>query len=199
MKINFKIKVVSILTSLISFISAISAQAALNYDQYIENQSYVEISGGITSPGIPNFQSVTDQIVRGGRPGNGDLANLQNRIGVRTVINLENKQPIIDQERQTATQLGINFYSSPMSAAARPTDRQVDEILSVLKDQKNFPIFIHCHHGQDRTGLIVGIYRVEVQGWTPAKAYQEMLGLGFHPDITTLDQYFRDRTGYQGQ
>lgn len=198
MKMKFKTNVVSIFTVLIAFMSVMNAQAALNYDQYIENQKLIEISGENSSRGIPNFQSVTDQIVRGGRPGSGDLANLQNRIGVRTVINLENKQPIIDQERMTATQLGINFYSSPMSAAARPTDRQVDEILSMLKDPNNFPIFIHCHHGQDRTGMVIGIYRVEVQGWAPAKAYQEMLDLGFHPTISTLDQYFRDRTGYLG-
>ena len=86
-----------------------------------------------------------------------------------------------------------------MDGAVRPSDVQINQILSALADTNNFPIFIHCHHGQDRTGLIIGLYRVEAQGWAPAKAYQEMLVNGFHPNLAGLDKYFRDRTGYSGK
>lgn len=86
-----------------------------------------------------------------------------------------------------------------MNASDQPNELQVNQILDALKNVDNFPVFIHCHHGQDRTGLIIGLYRVEVQGWTPSKAYQEMLDVGFHPSISTLDNYFKHRTGYKGQ
>lgn len=39
---------------------------------------------------------------------------------------------------------------------------------------------VHCTHGQDRTGLIVGRYRVLHDRWTKDAAYQEMLTHHFH-------------------
>lgn len=150
-----------------------------------------------TENAIPNFLEVTNSIFRGGRPNDGDLASLKSEKNIKTVINLENKEPFIQQESRIANNLSLNFISSPMDAMVRPTDQQVNQILETLQNPDNFPIFLHCHHGQDRTGLIIGLYRVEVQGWTPAKAYQEMLANGFHPNLVPLDKYFKDRTGYR--
>ncbi len=42
----------------------------------------------------------------------------------------------------------------------------------------------------------MGLYRVEVEGWSPEKAYEEMLKLGFHAKFKALDDYFRIRTGF---
>ncbi len=46
--------------------------------------------------------------------------------------------------------------------------------------------YVHCEHGQDRTGLIIGAYRVKVEHWTKEQAYQEMLRFGFHPLLRGL-------------
>lgn len=143
---------------------------------------------------IPNFRQVTEQLFRGGRPSNANLAELKQR-GIGTVINLENEPGPVANERRAAEQLGLNFVSSPMSWLTRPEDQQVDNLLSLLADESAFPIFLHCRHGEDRTGLIMGLYRVLVQGWRPADAYKEMLALGFHPSFKALDDYFRERTG----
>jgi hypothetical protein len=44
------------------------------------------------------------------------------------------------------------------------------------------PWFVHCHHGSDRTGMMVAVYRAVVQGWPMDKAIDEMIngGFGFH-------------------
>ncbi len=152
----------------------------------------------LTSFTIPNLLQVTDQIYRGGRPLNNDLSVLKTDKEIKMVIDLEDKQSVVQQEKKTASDLNLKFISSPMNAMARPNNQQVDQLLALLQDPKNFPIFIHCHHGEDRSGMIIGLYRVEVQGWTPAAAYKEMLDDGFHPVLYALDKYFRDRTGYRG-
>ena len=51
--------------------------------------------------------------------------------------------------------------------------------------------FVHCAHGQDRTGLVVAVYRVR-HGWTKAQAQAEMLRLGFHPTLLGLWQSWVD-------
>lgn len=45
---------------------------------------------------------------------------------------------------------------------------------------------VHCTHGQDRTGFIIGEYRVRVDHWSPAEAYAEMLAHHFHAELLGL-------------
>ena len=166
------------------FVYAISlplfAQAALNASESWKS--------------IPNLHNVTRDISRGGRPSRSDVTNLEGD-GVKTIINIENDTQAVNSEMRHAEGLGMNYIRSPMSWSSRPSDRQIDQILGAMQDRQNFPIFLHCKHGRDRTGLIIGLYRVLVQGWEPRDAYREMLDLGFRPHLTALDSYFKRRTG----
>lgn len=155
----------------------------------------IMLTASVSLAGIPNFHDVTDGISRGGRPNAADVEKLA-RDGVRTIINLENEMQVVKAEERQAKALGINFISSPMSWSVSPTDQQVDKILEIMSDPKNYPLFVHCKHGRDRTGMVVGLYRVLEQGWTAKKAYNEMLKLGFRPQLIALDSYFKERAGY---
>ena len=141
---------------------------------------------------------VNDNILRSGRPLGNDLAQLQIDTGITTVINLESSADYINQEAKVTKSLGLTYYSVPFISYLPPKDADVNKVLSLLRDSTHFPVLVHCQHGQDRTGMIVGLYRVEVEGWTPAKAYQEMLAMGFTKELIPLDNYFKKRTGYNG-
>jgi len=52
--------------------------------------------------------------------------------------------------------------------------------------------YVHCLHGQDRTGLVVACYRVMVQHWTKADAEKEMLAHGFHKELHGLWEYWEN-------
>jgi len=78
-----------------------------------------------------------------------------------------------------------------LSNKTQPSDKTIDDILKELTNSENFPILVHCHAGRERTGLIVGFYRVLVEGKDPDAAYQEMLDKGFRPQATVLDDYFK--------
>jgi hypothetical protein len=47
---------------------------------------------------------------------------------------------------------------------------------------------VHCTHGQDRTGEIIGEYRVDDDGWTKTAAYQEMIKHHYHPELHGLHE-----------
>lgn len=47
---------------------------------------------------------------------------------------------------------------------------------------------VHCTHGQDRTGEVVGEYRVDDDGWTKDRAYQEMIAHHYHPELHGLHE-----------
>lgn len=49
---------------------------------------------------------------------------------------------------------------------------------------------VHCTHGQDRTGDVVGEYRVDDDGWTKDAAYREMLAHHFHWELHGLHEHW---------
>ena len=65
--------------------------------------------------------------------------------------------------------------------------------LRVVTDPPRQPLFVHCHHGADRTGLMTAVYRVVVQSWSKDEAIREMTegGYGYHPLWTGLPAYVR--------
>ena len=89
------------------------------------------------------------------------------------------------------------FISEPMSGFWTPNDKEVNQIEAIMADQSRRPIFVHCEHGQDRTGLIVGLYRVFTEKKSPAAAYKEMLAKGFHKILFLLNHYYEEKTGFE--
>ncbi len=61
----------------------------------------------------------------------------------------------------------------------------IDQLLTVLDDESNYPVLIHCHAGLHRTGILTAVYRMEYEGWSPGEAYREMKGQGFGPWVCT--------------
>src|SRR5262249_45716480 len=59
-------------------------------------------------------------------------------------------------------------------------DDRVFEALKIMADPQNRPLLIHCQQGADRTGAMVALYRVVVQGWPAEKAVEEMTRGGYH-------------------
>jgi tyrosine-protein phosphatase SIW14 len=153
----------------------------------------------------PNFYPVITGIYRGGHPDAGGLVYLQN-LGVTTIIDLEIADLIeatpgeIDDEINGADALGINDIREPMSAfelaLSSSFDDKINEVLGILADPSQKPVYVHCAHGQDRTGLVIGLERVFNEGWAPSDAWNEMLQRGFHDGFLGLSDYFFRKTGW---
>ena len=53
----------------------------------------------------------------------------------------------------------------------------------------NGSLLVHCTHGQDRTGFMIGQYRLFSYNWTKNQAYDEMISYHFHPELHGLKEY----------
>jgi protein tyrosine/serine phosphatase len=111
---------------------------------------------------------------------------------VKTIIDLENDDQAIATEKAWAEQNGINFISEPMSGLETPNDTEVNDILQKIHDSQ--PVFVHCMQGHDRTGLVIALYRVFGEGWTPKDAHDEMMSLGYDPLLIAMNHYFEQKT-----
>ena len=141
----------------------------------------------LEAPGLPNLHRVTSQLWRGAQPTTDGLRELD-RMGMRTVLSLR----AFHSEDPPA---GARFACVRISFKAwHPEDEDVVRFLRIVSDPARQPVFVHCQHGADRTGMMCAIYRVAVCGWTKDEAIAEMTsgGFGFHSIWANLVDYVRD-------
>lgn len=60
-------------------------------------------------------------------------------------------------------------------------------------------VFVHCAHGSDRTGCMIGIWRVKRDGYDYDTAYREMRKYWFTPKFTNLSGAVRQAASQKAQ
>ena len=142
-------------------------------------QIAAQVGPVISKKDVPNFAQVAPGIYRGAAPTSIGLKKLK-EMGIKTIIDLRIEKKGQIEESKTANQLGLNRIRIPMGVEA-PTKAQLVTFMKAIDEAraKNAPIFVHCQHGADRTGAMIGIYRVTRQGWTFDQTWAEMRKYGF--------------------
>ncbi len=137
--------------------------------------------------GLSNVARITPNLYRGAQPDDDGYRTLK-KMGVKTIISFRN----FFSSEKNAEAAGLQYLSIPIYASigsSAPTDAQVKLFFDTVLDPRNQPVYIHCQHGKDRTGMMAAIYRIEREGWTNEEAIEEMQAFGYH-DI------FRDLIGF---
>ena len=134
---------------------------------------------------IPRLARVAPELLRGGQPSRAGLETLKH-LGVRTIINLREEETAIELERQMVDSLSMTFLSIPLRPFDVPSSESIETFLARTTDGGSHPVFVHCLHGMDRTGLMVALYRMKVMDWSFEPAYDEMLKFGFHEAFHNL-------------
>jgi protein tyrosine/serine phosphatase len=145
-------------------------------------------AGGIHGDAdLPNFQRVSDSLYRGGQPTRAGAERLQ-AMGVKTIINLRRSET----NRAVIDDLDFEYHRRGMSPWS-PSDEDVLWFLALASDPELAPVFVHCHHGSDRTGYLIAMYRIVIEGWDHRRAIEEMTahGNGFHDIFQGLVSYVR--------
>ena len=152
----------------------------------------VSISGCASPPlthGIPNFAAVDYGIWRGGQPTPAGWLYLQS-LGVTNVVKLNTAEEGSDAD---AVQLGMSVQNFPITVQEQIFGEPPS--LKILRAEQAIGphTFIHCEHGQDRTGLVSACWRLD-HGATKAAAEREMLQLGFHKTEAGLWRFWEERS-----
>ncbi len=139
----------------------------------------VPMTNAPTEQPITNFHQVTDWLYRGAQPRGKAFARLK-EMQIKTVITLRWRKGPIARERAIVEKLGIKFYSLRLNYWTLPNRHDVDRFLEIVDDPNNYPVFVHCFHGADRTGVLIAMFRIMRCGWTIEEAYVEMVKCGYH-------------------
>lgn len=124
--------------------------------------------------GVTNFAKVTPVLWRGAQPTEEGFVNLE-REGARTIVSLR----AYHDDALLLQQTGLK-YVSIRANAWHPEKEDMLLFLKVLEDQNNWPIFVHCAYGEDRTGYAIATYRIVEEGWSPEQAIKEMKSFHFN-------------------
>jgi protein tyrosine/serine phosphatase len=126
---------------------------------------------------IKNFGRVNDCYYRGGQPEPEEYAELA-KLGVKTIIDLRDDPTSYAAER--ASEAGLRYISFPMSDHKYPEKDAADKFLSIVTNDSNWPVYVHCAGGRHRTGAMTAVYRMTIDGWDVKRAYSEMKDYDFY-------------------
>jgi len=151
----------------------------------------------VEAPGVPNLYRVDAGLYRSAQPSRNGFTRLGARHGlvpgdapITTVLSL---RAFFSDAPLVAMPSALRLEQIPVQSW-HPEDEDVVQFLRIATDSARQPVLVHCQHGADRTGTMVAIYRIAVQGWTKAAAIDEMTrgGFGFHPIWQNLVRYIED-------
>lgn len=117
------------------------------------------------------------------------------RYHIKTVVNLQHEEPdplLPDhwlgkgkiRESELCQQLGAKYVLLtpdilPPNNNLEMEPPVVQEWLDLLKEEKNYPILLHCKAGLHRTGRLTAIYRMEFHRWSAGEALRELRANGY--------------------
>lgn len=127
----------------------------------------------MTVVGVPNLHRVSDTLYRSAQPTPEGMQNLR-ALGIETIVNLRSFNS--DRKRIAGTGLA---YEHIYTKAWHPEAAEALRFLQIVTNPRRTPVLVHCQHGADRTGTMVALYRIAVQGWSKQAAIDEMTGGGF--------------------
>ncbi len=128
-------------------------------------------------------------LIRGALPDAQSLKNLHTLHGLKTIVNLRGEQPNKSwyrDEARGAEAIGARIVNLRVGGRDAPPPEAVASFFDLVEDDSNWPILVHCQAGMHRTGLVVALYRMQYDGWTPEQAIREMEQHGF--DLTRADR-----------
>jgi len=129
---------------------------------------------------IENFGKVNDHIYRGGQP-EGDNYRQLAALGIKTIVDLRG-----DAERgakASAQAAGLRYINLPMAPKHYPQSDAAQRFLDIVNDPANGIVYVHCAGGRHRTGAMIAVYRMTVDGWNIDRAFQEMKDYDFYTSM----------------
>jgi protein tyrosine phosphatase (PTP) superfamily phosphohydrolase (DUF442 family) len=135
-------------------------------------------------------------LFRGAQPSAASLESLIHHQKIRTVLNVRGccwPDEWYVAEAKTCQRLGVNLEDICFSAVHLPSRHEVRRLVETVERAER-PIFVHCRHGSDRTGIASMAAQLLLEELTfDAAHYQLSMRFGHMPigKTTVLDRFMK--------
>jgi tyrosine-protein phosphatase SIW14 len=129
----------------------------------------------VPSATLKNWYKIDDDVYRSEQPTRQGFEEARAK-GIRSIINLRHNHSDVSRVEG----LGLFLSEVPMTASGFTAADIVKALRAIQAAPK--PVLVHCQYGSDRSGVVLAMYRIVVQGWTKEDALAELTkgGFGFH-------------------
>lgn len=157
-----------------------SQASAIAQPQVTAAPATVQIAEKVHRHGVPNLGRVTERLYRGGQP-EGEGYDALKELGVNIVVNLRDSwrdKPRLDEQQQVESR-GMRYVAIPWSGHENADHAKIVEFLTLLRQNPDKKVYVHCRRGAERTGVMVATFRMTEHGWTAEQALEEMEAFKF--------------------
>ncbi len=99
----------------------------------------------IESKRLPNAFWITDNVISGGLPDGDEAFQELKELGVKTILSVDGARPNL----AAAKKYGLRYVHLPFGYNGIPSDRMLG-LATAVRDLPG-PIYVHCHHGKNRS------------------------------------------------
>jgi hypothetical protein len=155
-------------------------------------------AGPIDVSGLPRVYKVAEGIFRGPQPTAEQFVALRDQLGIKSDIKLNTAWPL--DGGHDVLPAGVMEFHHPWPPFGPVSHEMILDTMEDLADAPR-PVYYHCLHGEDRTGLLTGLHRVFNEHAPVCAAWGEMRAYGFHdgvanrPELVGLVETFNRETG----
>lgn len=140
---------------------AVAVLAAVGYYVYSINinHNFKTISEGkVYKSGVIPPDEMDEYIKKYGIKSVVDLR----RPGTNDLVNNPEKTPELVAEKKAVEAAGGKYFD--VGSEQIPDQATLDRFYAVMDNPDNYPVLIHCHHGEGRAPLYSAIYQIEYEG-----------------------------------
>jgi protein tyrosine phosphatase (PTP) superfamily phosphohydrolase (DUF442 family) len=117
-----------------------------------------------------HVEQVSAQLYRGPDPSEKLLVQMKD-MGIKSVISCRlNPQP---EKAEFARKLGIRWQHVPTGLFKKISDEQVNKFCEIISDPDNFPAYVSCEVGTDRSSLYCALYKILKDKCSYDEAYRD--------------------------
>ena len=133
-----------------------------------------------TGSKLNHFGQVDDGVYKGSKPRSDADYRLLQSLHVRYIVDLQVLPFTYRFEQRKAKKYGIILIPGRMNASPfSPSEKHIETILAILRDERYHPIYFHCAFGRDRTSLIAALYKMYFLGMPQQEAMRYLHESGY--------------------
>lgn len=127
-----------------------------------------------------HFGMVDDGVYKGSKPGTDADYRFLRSLHVKYIVDLQIFPLAYGLEKRKAKRYGIVLIPARMNASPiSPSEKHIETILAILRDERYHPVYFHCALGRDRTSLIAALYKMYFLGMPQPNAMQYLHDSGY--------------------
>ena len=121
-----------------------------------------------------NFETISEgKVYKSGVIPPNEIADYIKKYNIKSIIDLrfpgtgddvnnpEVPQELTAEKNAVAKIKGVNYFNNGSDQV--PAQKNLDRFFSIMDNQDNYPVLIHCYHGVGRAEMYSAIYRIEYE------------------------------------